>query len=69
MGCILAQGGEGGEERGKQAAPEMLELLKKLASIKEPIPYPTYCPFCDKEGDGEHEDDCKLGNILKKVES
>ncbi len=49
-------------------APEMLEMLKELAKIKEPMAYPTYCPFCDKEFDTDHDEDCKLGKLLKEVE-
>lgn len=51
------------------AAPEMLALLRELAQIKEPMAYPTYCPFCDKEFDSDHEPDCRLGKLLREVDS
>jgi len=50
------------------ALPEMLEMLKELQWVTAFVKAEPYCPCCfEFHGDG-HKENCKLKNLLLKIE-
>ena len=50
------------------AAPEMLEMLKKLQFPLEDCDGNPFCKICFRGKKNGHDENCKLGKLLKKVE-
>jgi hypothetical protein len=53
----------------KQQNAEMLELLKELEWAYGDDRYDNVCAVCDRLKTEGHAADCKLGNLLKRLES
>ena len=48
--------------------PEMLEMLKKLQFPLEDCDGNPFCKICFRGKKNGHDENCKLGKLLRKVE-